>query len=590
MKRTILFIIIAMLLVSSLNIVYGLPGKKLRGKFLESDVPGTNFKQITFTPYYSNVDEDEESTYYIYLPSGYFIEGSSASYVADRNGSYPFTVYDGSKKETFVYNVKNIEESGGNDDEEIIPKDTKLMYDYEKKQIVFNLRLNKLRTVTTPKGTSVSNEINYYIGNLKNNTPYNLSIKIDEKPFNYKIVKSGEFYLLIYISPVNYDDYSTIVEYFGYNFTNNEVYTVTPPKDIYNDNGNYKVLIKSDNSQHIFNINIDDIDFRRPSVDWKFYNDDMIAIEAEDDFGLSYIITYDGKYVALNGKEAEYNHPEEIIYNGEYIFVIVDKKGNRTVENVEVKTKGRLKTSKTRHAIKLDVHDFKYTDELFENKGIKYNNKTEEVKLFENILPAYMNGKSSEKFSPDSSITRAEMVTIFCRLNNLPYDSSSYLKSKFTDIKEHWARDYISMGSSKKYVSGYKDKTFKPDNPVTRAEFCQMLTKISDYKSLLNDIPASTNKNYVDLHSHWAEKEIIKISSRNLVLSSSDYFYPDEPITRGEVVYAINTLYGLNPTHSELAYMNSLYNKYYSFQDIDNNNYYNDIIISVVGMYREKSE
>ena len=193
MKRTILFIIIAMLLVSSLNIVYGLPGKKLRGKFLESDVPGTNFKQITLTPYYSNVDEDEQSTYYIYLPSGYFIEGSSASYVADRNGSYPFTVYDGSKKETFVYNVKNIEESGGNDDEEIIPKDTKLMYDYEKKQIVFNLRLNKLRTVTTPKGTSVSNEINYYIGNLKNNTPYNLSIKIDEKPFNYKIVKSGFF-------------------------------------------------------------------------------------------------------------------------------------------------------------------------------------------------------------------------------------------------------------------------------------------------------------------------------------------------------------------------------------------------------------
>ena len=586
MKRTILFIIIAMLLVSSLNIVYGLPGKKLRGKFLESDVPGTNFKQITFTPYYSNVDEDEESTYYIYLPSGYFIEGSSASYAADRNGSYPFTVYDGTYKETFVYKVKSIEEPDADKDKEIIPKDIKLMYDYEKKQILFNLQLDRIREVTTPKGASVSNEINYYIGDVKNNVPYNLSITIDGKAFNYKILKSGEFYLLICISPVNYDDYSTIVEYFGYNFTNNEVYTVTPPKDIYDDNGNYKVLVKSDNNQHIFNINIDDIDFRRPSVDWSFDND-RIAIKAEDDFGLSYIITYDGKDVALTGKEAEYNHPGEVIYNGEYIFVVADKNGNRAVETAEIKTRRRLTTSKTRHAINLDVHDFKYTDELFENKGIEYK-KSEEVKLFENILPAYMNGKSTEKFSPDSSVTRAEMVTIFCRLNNLPYDSSSYLKAKFTDISDHWARDYIAMGSSKKYVSGYKDKTFKPDNPVTRAEFCQMLTKISEYKSLLNNIPASSNKNYADLNGHWAEKEIIKIAGRNLVVGSGHNFYPDEPITRSEVVYAINTLYGFNPTYSELAYINSLYNKYYSFQDIDSHENYNDIIISVVGMYREK--
>mgnify|MGYP000846724658 FL=1 len=585
MKKTIIFIILAIAL-SSLNVCYGSTNKNLKGKFTESDIPGTNFKQITFTPYYKN--NDEEDTYYIYLPSGYFVEGSSASYTADKNGSYPFTVYDGSYKKTFVYKVDNIEEPESHDDKDVIHKDIKLMYDYEKKQILFKLQLDKQRTVTTPKGTAVSNEINYYVGDIKNNVPYNLSIDIDGEPFHYKIVKSGEFYLLVSVSPVNYDDYSTIVEYYGYNFTNNEIYTVSPPKDIYDDNGNYKVLVKSDNNQHIFDINIDDIDFRRPSVNWEL-NDDTITIKAEDDFELSYIITYDGKYVNIKGKKAEYTHPEEIIYNGKYIFIIADKKGNRTVEDVEIKTKRRLTTSKTRHAIELDVHDYKYTDELFEDKGLKYK-ESDEVKLFENILPAYMNGKSPEEFSPDSSVTRAEMVTIFCRLNNLPYDSSAYLKTKFTDINDHWARDYISMGSSKKYVSGYKDKTFKPDNPVTRAEFCQMLTKISSYKSLLNAIPASTNKNYVDLHNHWAEKEIIKISSRNLVLSSTDYFYPDEPITRSDVVYAINTLYGFSPTYSELAHMNSLYNKYYSFQDIDNHKHYADIIISVVGMYREKSE
>ncbi|HBV68981.1 MAG TPA: hypothetical protein DEF04_13010, partial [Clostridiales bacterium] len=205
-----------------------------------------------------------------------------------------------------------------------------------------------------------------------------------------------------------------------------------------------------------------------------------------------------------------------------------------------------------------------------------------------NILPAYMSGKSPESFNPDAPVSRAEMVTIFCRLNNLPYDTGAQLKSVFTDVENHWARDYIAMGSSKKYVSGYKDKTFKPDNSITRAEFCQMLTKISAYKTLLNALPASENYGYTDIGSHWAKKEILTISNRNLLLGSGDRFNPDAPITRGEVVHAVNMLYGYNPSYLELAHISSLYNKYYSFRDISGHKYYNDIIISVIGMYREK--
>ena len=511
----ITIICVALIILSSMNICYA-ANRNLRGKFTEKDVAGTNFKEITLTPYYAGTDEDDdtEDTYYIYLPTGYFVDGKSASYVVDRNGSYPFTVYDGTSKKTFVYKTDNIEVPE-EDEEKSVYAVFSLMYDYEKKQIFLNLKTDKQRTITTPQGTAITNEINYYISKIANNVPYDLLIKIDEAPFNYKIVKSGEFYLLIYISPVDYNDYSTLVEYFGYNFTNNEIYTTYPAKDIYEDNGNYSVLVKSNSNRHLFNINISDIDFRRPSIDTEF-SDDNIYLKIEDDFGLDYIITYDGKYVDLSGKETEYKHPEEIIYNGNYIFTAVDNKGNRTVENVVIKSKRKLTTTKFRHSIDLDVHDYKYTEKLFENKGLEYVKPDDDLKLFENIFPAYMSGKNADKFSPDAPITRAEVVTIFCRLNDLPYDNSAYLKSKFTDISNHWARDYISMGSSKRYVSGYKDKTFKPDNYITRAEFCQMLTKISSYKTLLNAIPASSNISYTDIHNHWAEKEIIKIAGRNL--------------------------------------------------------------------------
>lgn len=589
MKKTTIISITLIFIFSIFNMSYGAIQRDMKAKFTVSDISGAKFKQITITPYY-DYDEERENEYRIYLPSGYYVEGKSASFVADRSGKYPFTVYYGNNKKTFTYTVKDTEEStdDSKDDKKDISVDYSLMYDYEKKQSVFNIRLDKLRTVTTPVGTSTTNEINYYIRDIKNNIPLDLTIIIDSHSYDFKIIKSGEFYLLIYISPVNYNDYSTVVEYHGYNFTNNEIYTTNPPKDIYDDNGNYQVTVRSDSSQHIFNFSITGIDYRRPYVDIALLNDDTFYIEAEDDFGLDYIITFDGKYVPINtpAKEIfEYNHDTAITYNGDYIFTVVDKKGNRTVETVKVKS---LRKPLKNRQIDLEVHDNNYTENLFKNIGLEYKpSKDDEEKLFDNILPAYMNGKSLDKFGPDLPISRAEMVTIFCRLNNLPYDNSAYLKAKFTDIHDHWARDYIAMGSSKKYVSGYKDKTFKPDNNVTRAEFCQMLTKISAYKSYLNAIPASNNISYTDITGHWAEKEIIKIAGRNLIESGTN-FYPDRPITRAEVVHAINMLYGFSPSYIELGYTNTMYNKNFNFQDIYGHKYYNDIIISVVGMYREK--
>lgn len=592
MKKITIFTIAIIIILSTFNIVSGAESKYLRAKFTETGVSGTSFKQITITPSRYDgkiIEDDEDTTYYIYLPSGYFVEGKTASYVADRDGEYPFTVYYGTQRKTFVYKAEGInneaDDSNEDKDNDEVNFDYKLMYDYEKKQILFNMHLDKLRDVTTPKGTSLTNEVNYYVGELENNKPYSLAIKIDDESLNYKIIKSGEFYLLIYLSPVNYNDYSTLVEYNGYNFTDGRYYEAYPPKDIYDDNGNYEVLVRSENSKHVFSFNITGIDYRRPAVDISIIDNLTFDLEAEDDYGIDYVITFDGQYVPVStGNTFSYSHKTEIRYKGEYIFTVVDKEGNRTAETIKV-TSGN---TPRRHAINLDVHDSEYNEDLFENIGLEYDENDDEIKYFENILPAYMNGKSPEHFNPDSPISRAEMVTIFCRLNNLPYDTAAHLKSKFTDTANHWARDYIAMGSSKKYVSGYKDKTFKPDNNVTRAEFCQMLTKISTYKSLLNNLPASSNHNFSDIRQHWAESEIIKIASRNLVTSDTDKFYPDKAITRGEVVHAVNMLYGINPSYVELAHINELYDKYYDFKDIGMHEYYLDIIISVVGMYREK--
>jgi len=598
--------------VGSTTITAELDGKKAsitvkvseKNKVLDVDFTvksaGIGFREITATPHrYDDDDElieDEvDDEYCIYLPSGYFIEGKSASYVADRNGVYPFTIYFGNIKRTFYYTIKDIETTDSEDDEndyeddrDDIHFDYKLMYDYEKKQVLFNIDLDEVRTVVTPdKKTTVSNNVNCYISALNNNTPFDFSIVIDDFVYNYKVIKQGEFYLLISLSPVDYDNYSTFVTYLGYNFTTNESFKAVPDKGLLYDNGNYEVLIQSTSkTKEIFNFNISDIDFRRPSVKTSLLEDYTLELEIEDDFELDYMITFDGKYVDFNQKSnaITYKHSTKIDYDGDYIFTVVDKAGNRTISTTDIKSK----KSPRKHSIDYDVHNYKYTKDLFTNIGISYDNEDDDLSIYENTLPSYMNGSNLSYFNPDSPVSRAEIVTLFCRITDLPYDTNAFLKTKFTDIEYHWARDYISMGSTKKYVTGYKDKTFKPDNSVTRAEFCKMLTNISAFKSKVTLLPATSNYNLADINSHWAQKEIIKIVSRDIVLGKNNYFYPDKPITRAEVVHAINTLYGLNPTESELKYMDSLYKKYYSFKDIAGHTYYNDIIISLVGMYKEK--
>ncbi|MEI7510526.1 MAG: S-layer homology domain-containing protein, partial [Candidatus Peregrinibacteria bacterium] len=52
------------------------------------------------------------------------------------------------------------------------------------------------------------------------------------------------------------------------------------------------------------------------------------------------------------------------------------------------------------------------------------------------------------------------------------------LKNSFSDIKANdWFYDFVTTGAEVGVVNGYLDKTFKPNNPVTRNEFAIMVCK-----------------------------------------------------------------------------------------------------------------
>lgn len=52
----------------------------------------------------------------------------------------------------------------------------------------------------------------------------------------------------------------------------------------------------------------------------------------------------------------------------------------------------------------------------------------------------------------------------------------------FHDIRGHWAKDEINTLIRRSIINGYSDKTFKPDNKITRAEFLTLLSRVYDWK------------------------------------------------------------------------------------------------------------
>ncbi|MCI8631743.1 MAG: S-layer homology domain-containing protein, partial [Firmicutes bacterium] len=79
----------------------------------------------------------------------------------------------------------------------------------------------------------------------------------------------------------------------------------------------------------------------------------------------------------------------------------------------------------------------------------------------------------------------------------------SYAAS-FSDINNHWAKDYILDAANKNIISGYPDGTFLPDKPVTRAEFTKMVNN-----ALGNN--ATSSVTFTDVPAaEWYHNEISK--------------------------------------------------------------------------------
>ena len=152
---------------------------------------------------------------------------------------------------------------------------------------------------------------------------------------------------------------------------------------------------------------------------------------------------------------------------------------------------------------------------------------------------AYINGYPDKTVKPENNITREEVAAIIYRLMN--EDAQKEFSGKeptFTDIsKSDWSYESVAVAAAAGLISGYEDSTFRPGNAITRAEFAAMLSR------LYTDIDISYATDFNDIHGHWAENDIKKLSALEYISGYEDgTFRPEQLITRAEAIVIINRI------------------------------------------------
>lgn len=118
----------------------------------------------------------------------------------------------------------------------------------------------------------------------------------------------------------------------------------------------------------------------------------------------------------------------------------------------------------------------------------------------------YISGYENNTFKPENSITRAEFAVLIGKyIGIMPITP---FHSEFSDVRlNFWASRYINAMLSKSLISGYEDGTFKPDSTITRAEAVTMINKAvgrsADSENSLENPFSDVNA------SHWAYNQIL---------------------------------------------------------------------------------
>ena len=142
-------------------------------------------------------------------------------------------------------------------------------------------------------------------------------------------------------------------------------------------------------------------------------------------------------------------------------------------------------------------------------------------------------GYPDKTFRPEQALTRAELATLLVRAKGIKIPEGQ-ARQIFKDVKkDYWAAKYVEVAQREGLVKGYPDKTFRPNNKINKVEGIVVMARFDELK-----LASVDEKPYWDISTnHWAAKYVQAAKDNGMLkFIERNRLQPKEALARSESV------------------------------------------------------
>lgn len=128
----------------------------------------------------------------------------------------------------------------------------------------------------------------------------------------------------------------------------------------------------------------------------------------------------------------------------------------------------------------------------------------------------------------------------------------------YSDVNSHWADKDITIMSAKGILGGFSNDTFKPDAPVTRAQFAKIAAFFEGASSDATMLNVAKS-NFDDLPQlHWAKAFVLWCKENGIMKGLNDtLFGPEKSLTRVEASVIFCRMLNLQTSKEQIIFKDS---------------------------------
>jgi len=163
------------------------------------------------------------------------------------------------------------------------------------------------------------------------------------------------------------------------------------------------------------------------------------------------------------------------------------------------------------------------------------------VKSWASSMLSLMEKGTMGEFNSKMPILRSELAVLMSEGLGLQDGKVAY---KYSDIANgYWASGWINRALAADVMIGYPDKTFRPDQPVTKAEVFATIAKVIDVPVTDTSAFALYNEEVIQQIPTWAVPATKEVVASDLLANvpNTSKLVNDEYLSREQVAYLVGT-------------------------------------------------